>query len=38
LAAAGVAAVFTPGAALGEIVDWLETTLDSHASLERTQE
>ena len=29
LAAAGVAAVFTPGAPLGDIVDWLETTLDS---------
>jgi methylmalonyl-CoA mutase C-terminal domain/subunit len=38
LAAAGVAAVFTPGAPFGEIVDWLETTLDSHASLERNQE
>jgi methylmalonyl-CoA mutase C-terminal domain/subunit len=45
LAEAGVAAVFTPGAPLADIVDWLETTLDSHtsseatqASLERTQE
>ena len=38
LAAAGVAAVFTPGAPFGEIVDWLETTLDSHTSLERNQE
>jgi len=38
LAAAGVAAVFTPGAAFGEIVDWLKTTLDSHTSLERNQE
>jgi methylmalonyl-CoA mutase C-terminal domain/subunit len=28
LAAAGVAGVFTPGAALGEIVGWLEDTLD----------
>jgi len=37
LAAAGVAAVFTPGAPLGDIVDWLETTLDSHTSLEATQ-
>jgi hypothetical protein len=33
-----VAAVFTPGAPLGDIVDWLETTLDSQTSLERTQE
>ena len=39
LAAAGVAAVFTPGAPLGDIVDWLETTLDSQTSrCERTQE
>ncbi len=38
LAAAGVAAVFTPGAPLGEIANWLETTLDSHTSLEHTQE
>jgi methylmalonyl-CoA mutase C-terminal domain/subunit len=38
LADAGVAAVFTPGAPLDDIVDWLETTLDSHSSLERTQE
>ena len=38
VAEAGVAAVFTPGAQLDEIVDWLETTLDSHTSLERTQE
>jgi len=29
LAAAGVAAVFTPGAPLSEITDWLEHTLDS---------
>jgi methylmalonyl-CoA mutase C-terminal domain/subunit len=28
LEAAGVAAVFTPGAPLGEITGWLETTLD----------
>ena len=28
LRGAGVAAVFTPGAPLGDIVDWLETTLD----------
>jgi methylmalonyl-CoA mutase C-terminal domain/subunit len=43
LAEAGVAAVFTPGAPLAEIADWLETTLDAQASslntsLERTQE
>jgi methylmalonyl-CoA mutase C-terminal domain/subunit len=38
LAAAGVSAVFTPGAPLAAVVDWLETTLDSHTSLERTQE
>ena len=38
LEAAGVAAVFTPGAPLGDIVDWLETTLDSQTALERTQE
>jgi len=40
LSAAGVAAVFTPGSGLDEIVDWLETTLDSQTSpaLERTQE
>ncbi len=25
-------------APLGDIVDWLETTLDSHTSFERTQE
>ncbi|HWS45178.1 MAG TPA: cobalamin B12-binding domain-containing protein [Acidimicrobiia bacterium] len=29
LTSAGVAAVFTPGAPLAEIVDWLEATLDS---------
>jgi methylmalonyl-CoA mutase C-terminal domain/subunit len=28
LEAAGIARVFTPGAPLGEIVEWLETTLD----------
>ena len=43
LAEAGVAAVFTPGAPLGEIVEWLESTLDArasdqHTSSERTQE
>ncbi|HVJ96789.1 MAG TPA: cobalamin B12-binding domain-containing protein [Acidimicrobiia bacterium] len=33
LEAAGVAAVFTPGAPLGEITSWLETTLDhKHSS------
>jgi methylmalonyl-CoA mutase C-terminal domain/subunit len=33
LEAAGVAAVFTPGAPLGEITGWLETTLDqAHSS------
>jgi methylmalonyl-CoA mutase, C-terminal domain len=33
LEAAGVAAVFTPGAPLGEITGWLETTLDqTHSS------
>jgi methylmalonyl-CoA mutase, C-terminal domain len=37
LADAGVSAVFTPGAPLGEIVDWLETTLDSQTSREATQ-
>jgi methylmalonyl-CoA mutase cobalamin-binding domain/chain len=38
LAEVGVAAVFTPGAPLGDIVDWLETTLDARTALERTQE
>jgi methylmalonyl-CoA mutase C-terminal domain/subunit len=32
LAQAGVAAVFTPGAPLDDIVDWLESALDSFAS------
>jgi len=33
LEAAGVAAVFTPGAPLGDITSWLETTLDhAHSS------
>jgi methylmalonyl-CoA mutase C-terminal domain/subunit len=38
LEAAGVSAVFTPGAQLGDIVDWLETTLDSQTSVQATQE
>jgi methylmalonyl-CoA mutase C-terminal domain/subunit len=36
LQAAGVKGVFTPGAPLPEIVEWLETTLDN--TLDHTQE
>jgi methylmalonyl-CoA mutase cobalamin-binding domain/chain len=38
LADAGVAAVFTPRAPLGDSVDWLETTLDSRTSQKSAQE